>query len=626
MNERKNSPLVGIEGNEMRAMSAEDLLSSEFLLNVYDITDLAERARIRALVMITARAKGIEKEIKTVLKEYDAADARLWREYLMNAENETCFSFLADTKQLKCGAWVADDNGVRIQKKDGEISFASKIPVVPTARLYNTSSGVEKIKLEFEKSGKHQSLICERSVAATASKIVTLSDKGVEVTSESAKMLVRYISDVIINNLDVMPCYKAFSQLGWKDGSFLPYSVDTVFDGEEENRNLFKAIAQKGSFEAWRDYTHTLRSSLLVRMTMAASFSSVLIKLVSALPYVYHLWGATGTGKTVALKVAMSIWGDPALGKMTRTMNMTPNSMLSTAAFLNNLPFAGDELQTIKSKWDSYDQLIMRITEGIDRGRMSFDKNNEMRTWLCSFLFTGEDPCTSSNSGGGVKNRVISAEVTEPLFDSPNGNEVSSFVEKNYGYAGQKYVEYITSKKNIESEYSELYFNILKTADTTEKQASSMALILLADRLACECIYADETPLTVKDGAKFIMSAKEADISERAYEFIVNHIAKNYNKFNAVTTGTGEVWGRFKDDSTVLINDSVLKEELKAKGFEFDAIKKSWAQKHYIILSSDGRYAVCTTCFGASKARYVQLCLPEVDSKPDDFDYDDIPI
>ena len=176
------------------------------------------------------------------------------------------------------------------------------------------------------------------------------------------------------------------------------------FDGEDVNRAVYASIRPEGSFEKWKSFTLETRKNLLIRLMMDASFASALISKVSALPFVFHLWGKTGTGKTVALKIAMSIWGDPRMGKLTRTMNMTQNSMMSTAAFLNSIPFAGDELQTIKSRWDNYDQLIMRITEGIDRGRMNeLGNQRETKTWSCSFIFTGEEPCTRLNSGGGIR-------------------------------------------------------------------------------------------------------------------------------------------------------------------------------------------------------------------------------
>lgn len=612
--------LDGIEGNELRAMAADELLSSELLLSLYDISDFAERARVRALIILAARSKGIEKDIKAVLKAYDAEDIRLGRDYLNGINNETDFSFEPDT-QLSCGAWIADDNGVRMQKKDGEISYASMIPIVPVALMKNISTGKEKVKLSFFKKGK-QSIICERKVVSNASKIIDLSSDGIEVTSDNAKLLVRYISDCITNNLDRLPYYNAFSQLGWNEHGFTPYSSEAKFDGEEENRYLYKAVSQKGKLEDWIAQAAQWRKNMPIRLAMDAALSSVLIEKVGALPYVFHLWGKTGTGKTVALKVAMSIWGNPALGKMVRTMNMTQNSMLSTAAFLNSLPFAGDELQTIKTRWDSYDQLIMRITEGIDRGRMSFDKNNETKSWRCAFLFTGEDPCTNPASGGGVKNRVIELEVSDKLFE--NGNEVSNFVDNNYGHAGKRFVEYVSKLEadSIKQQFQSFYKAILSETDTTEKQAVSMALILTADKLSCDCLF-DGEPLTVKDIAQHLITDKEVDVGERAYEYIINHIAANGNRF-CYSENHGEIWGAKRGESTVIFNALILRRELSNAGFEFDAVKKKWAAQGYITLTSDGRYAHNLMC-NREKARYVIINQPSPDSRdvndtPDDYD------
>lgn len=622
MSEQKENFLDGIDSSKIQSLSVGDLLSQDLLFNLYEL-DLAERARVRALLLVTAKSHGIEKELKTVLKAYDAEDERLGREYINGQNNTTDFSF--NDMELACGAWIANDNGVKMQKKDGEIVYASRIPLVPSALLENISTGTEKVKILFLKNGKKE-LICERSVTASASNIVKLADKGLEVNSENAKMLVRYISDVIAFNLDSLPCLKAASQLGWSDYGFVPFASDVVFDGERENKHLFSAISQKGKFGLWKDLMSKLRANKYIRLIMAASFASVLIEKVGALPFVFHLWGGTGTGKTVALMVAMSIWGNPSPGKTVRTMNMTQNSMLSTAAFLNSLPFAGDELQTIKSKWDNYDQLIMRITEGIDRGRMSYDKNNEIKSWRCSFIFTGEEPCTKSGSGGGVKNRVIEVEISAPLFKDVSGNEVANFVRKNYGHAGKLFIDYISTVEDLPQRFSKLSSSVMQSVDTTEKQASSMALMILADEIACECIFTDEKPLTVSECIEFLSSEKEVDISERAYEFIINHIAQNMNRFN-VTDNKGEIWGAVREDKEILFNASVLKRELSANGFEFDAVKKKWADKGYLIKNPAGRYIHCTAVNG-SKANYIKLCFvgnfAQIKDE-EDPDEDDIP-
>ena len=48
-------------------------------------------------------------------------------------------------------------------------------------------------------------------------------------------------------------------------------------------------------------------NNVILRMTMAASLSSVLLEPLGALPYVFHLWGRSGFGKTLSLMLAQSI-------------------------------------------------------------------------------------------------------------------------------------------------------------------------------------------------------------------------------------------------------------------------------------------------------------------------------
>lgn len=618
--------IIGCSAEDINALSAGELLSYDFLKNVNEITDPSERARVRALVTLAAKEKGIEKDIKKQFKLYDEQKAKKDAEYRESLNNQTNLFFLDE--QLECGYWLSDENGVRNVSREGVVKFASHIPMAPIAVLENDSSGIEKVMIAFSKDGKtKRTLICDRSTVASASKIVSLANKGLEVTSENAKLQVNYIADIITANINAIPRYKAYSQLGWCEAGFIPYASDAVFDGEEVNRHLFQSVSQKGKFEDWANAMHVLRSNLIIRMTMAASFASVLIEKIKGLPFVFHLHGGTGTGKTVALKIAMSIWGDPQLGKLVRTMNMTQNSMLSTAAFLNNLPFAGDELQTIKSRWADYDQMIMQITEGINRGRMTYDKMEETKTWNCSFIFTGEDPCTHTGSGGGVKNRVIEVEVNDPLFSgSLSGNEVTSIVEKNYGHAGKKYIEHISSidEGTLIKCFRILTAELIKLTGTTEKQASSMALMILADKLACECIFTDETPIALEDVTKYLIDAEEVDVAERAYKWIFDHIAKNQNRFET-ENNHGEVWGK-KDGNTMFINVDVVQKELASANFEFNAVKKKWATKGYLLTDKEGRYTHNTTIYGRYKARYVKLVIPEDEIKEDDTDYEGVDI
>ena len=295
---------------------------------------------------------------------------------------------------------------------------------------------------------------------------------------------------------------------------------------------IFRNVAQKGDFGVWKALCKDLRKNIPLRMMMVASFASVLLEPLRVLPFVLHLWGTTGTGKTVALMVAMSIWGDPKMGGLVKTMNMTKNAIMRNAAFLCSIPFAGDELQTIKDKWQgNFDQLIYQITEGVDRGRArAYGGVEDTKTWKNSFIFTGEEPITKVNSGGGSKNRVIEIAIDGPLIE--DGHYVSSVVQEHYGYAGRKFVEYIqeTDLNRITERYREIFEQLCKL-DTTDKQAMAMSCMLLADEIAVKLFFPEEQALQIGQVKQYLQSNYDVDVAERAYQQVLNWAAKNPVRF-----------------------------------------------------------------------------------------------
>ena len=82
--------------------------------------------------------------------------------------------------------------------------------------------------------------------------------------------------------------------------------------------------------------------------------------------------------------VAMSVWGNPEIGKLVKSLNSTQVALARYASFVHNIPFAGDELQTIKNKWESFDKLIMYLCEGMDKGRGTAAGGlEEQKEWRC---------------------------------------------------------------------------------------------------------------------------------------------------------------------------------------------------------------------------------------------------
>lgn len=521
---------------------------------------------------------------------------------------------------IKTGRWVANSNGVFIVKPlpNGEEmeEFASNIPILPTALLVNADTGVKKVELSFFDHG-WKSAIFDASTVSSSSSIIRTSDYGTEANSGNAALLVKYLADCISANRETIARYTSISHMGWHGDEFIPYTSDVIFDGEQDYKPIFDAVCTKGTLDEWTAYVGQLRRNIYLRLQMGAAFASPLLSKIGALPFVLHLWGGTEAGKSVSLMVAMSIWGDPAFGKMTRTMNMTVNSTMTTAAMLRDIPFAGDELQIIKEQGGNYDRLIMSVCEGVDRGRMKFDKMSEMKTWNCAFLFTGEEPVTRSSSGGGAKNRVIEIECKSKVVE--NGRETADFVRNHYGNAGIEYIKYIGEHSAELSHLYTCFVKNLESIDCTDKQRLSMAAIMLGDAIGSHLFFKGEPALSIDDVRPFLKSKAEVDVSARAFEYIKDVIAINDNRFNSNSSGDlyGEVWGRIevivygeepntKEERKVLINKQKLTDLLRNAGYEFDAVKAKWAENGCLTLNSQGRYYHHTKCHNI-KGNYVLL-------------------
>ena len=575
-----------------------ELIELKFYEEIYAIKDENRRQYAISVAEQRARKLGVLRQFSQGWKTFLRSKA----ETVTDTQNVT--KFPNQPFALKT-SWTADEHGIKrmVQSQFGgyKAEYASHLPIMPFEILQNIENGTEKIRIGFYRYGKWQKILVPRSTIANNNKIVSLADYGLDVTSENSKLLVKYLAELFELNADVIPQIKSLPHFGWADDMFIPYTDEVQIDSENEYRDLVSAIESKGSLESWIAKTMELRKNIVLRLIMDASFASPLIAKAGALPFVLHLWGGTGSGKTVGLMVAASIWGNPKLGKMVRTMNMTINSMMQTASILKNLPFFGDELQTIKSRYDNYDVLIMQVTEGINRGRMTNTALQQQMTWENAFIFTGEEPCTQNVSGGGVKNRVIEIECTDPVVN--NGNSVVNFVNKNYGMAGKKFIEELSVFPTANTFDSTMKSVLEKCKDTSEKQAMAITLILVADIIARFVFYDDEPELTIDDVMPYLKSAADIDVAERAYAEIVGIIMENEIKF---TDDSKTVrWGRL-GNTYVIINKSVLVRELQNIGFNFNAVKKKWAARGYLLKSANERYATKTMVDG-EKGYYVYL-------------------
>lgn len=594
---------MGFMPFEIEKLTRESILERDVFDYLFTIIDHMEHTEILVQLRSRARKLGVARDFDTLYKAHQLAFIQKNKQAGSNViEFTDC-----PLPGLKCGKWECTDLGVHKEIINNFVPqkvTACQHPILPIERLSNLDDGTEKIKIAFYKDGYWKDFVVNRSMVANKSNIIQLADRGIEVTSENAKDLVAYISDVVTLNMGDIPVHKSISRLGWIEDDFAPYVEGVKYDGDIAYRDMYDSIAPAGDYEKWKNKMLFLRKNKILRLLLASSFASPLVERLGILPFVVHVWGGTGAGKTVGIMAAMSVWGNPEIGKLVRSMNATQVSLGRTASFLHSVPFAGDELQIIKSRWDNYDQLIMFLTEGIDRGRgKAYGGIEELKQWRCCFLFSGEEPITKDGSGGGAKNRVIEIECTENVVD--DGNAIANLVRENYGYAGKEYIQHLPDRRELQERYREIFKKVLEECDTTEKQAMAMSAILLADKLSCEIIFRD-VPLKISDIKDYLRSKADVDVPTRAYEWVVSWVARNTNRFTN-QDNNGEIWGKIDlDNNCCMVLKDVLTEQMGKAGFEYPAVVRKWAENGYIERNSQGRYYFNTHVYGI-KGNYVKI-------------------
>lgn len=561
--------------------TADDFLYTEYPYEeIFSETNLFKRDQIMAQLEKQARSVGV-RNFKSLYNQYERSQK--------NEGNKTHRFGVprVDSGELNLdpGDWKMDATGIFKDTVRGR-EYACSHNIAPVRRLRNIDTGDEKLTLAYERSSSVRYVTKPKRELFDGAKILDLAAVGVAVTSQSSKILSRYLCEIEDANYDEIPQQDSVARLGFlPDGRFSPYVEELAFDGDAAYGTIFRAIRAQGDFEAWKSCAVRCRTeSITAQILLAASFGSVLIRKLGGLPFFVHLWGVdSGTGKTVALLLAASVWGDPELGQYPQTFNATVVGHEKTAAFLNNIPMCIDELQLSKdshgrSKFDVY-----QLAQGVGRTRGNKSGGIDTTpTWSLCILTTGESPIVHDNAGAGAFNRVIDIECRASEAVIRDGAAVCKVIKSNFGMAGRKFIESLTPERLEQAQgLYDMFFQRLSSGETTEKQAMSAALLLTADALADAEIFQTGKSLTLEEISEFLKTKASVSAGERGYSYICDWVAMNSAKFSA--DNKNDTYGII-DGDYAYINRSVFRNACRDGGFDERALL-SWLKTNGRILT-----------------------------------------
>lgn len=462
--------------------------------------------------------------------------------------------------------------------------------IVPIEKYINLETGLEKIKLAFYYKDKWNTIIVDKSVVSSTQSIVKLSDLGIAVTSENAKTLIKYLSEIENLNKDIIPIKTSISRLGWfGDNALAPYNQEYEFDNEKDIPNLKEKFAENGKLEDWVEFFKERRKyNVISRIIMASAVASILLKRIKQSGFTLHIWGESEYGKTVACMVGQSIFGNPSQNDnkgIGINFNLTNAGLEYKLNLYNHIPLFINEMQHQKDAKD-YDKLLFMISEG--KGKSRSTKNGGIareNSWNNIVITNGEKNIIKDNSNAGAYNRCISCEITEYSFEALS--EVADFVKENYGTPIREILKHL-NEYDCKAIYKEK-MDLLQHQDITNKQKILEAIIMLGDKIVTDILFKDNFYLTEKDFENKTVKKKDVAIEERAYEAVRDWFISEQRHFLEETSQDVEtqevkveIYGRKLKEGFVAIIPNILKRVLTENSYDYNEVLNAWKRKNYI--------------------------------------------
>ena len=320
----------------------------------------------------------------------------------------------------------------------------------------------------------------------------------------------------MFSNVSAVVRYIEVNQTGWvKETTYLCPSFTVSSDDSKDNFFMQDCTETgysiSGTFEEWREQVADLcQNNSLLTFSLCVALAPILLRYFPEInTTIFHLVGRSSIGKTTALKVAASVWGNPK--KYIKQWRATGNAQEGIAEKHNDSLLILDEIGQANDK--DIQQTVYMIGNERGKSRMTVDAAlRKTKSWRLLCLSSGEIgisekiEATGERVHGGVLVRCIDIEaqsakgigIFEDLRDYDNGNEFSTTLtertSKYYGTAAKFFVDEVCKidEATIRNIFDEALGRIKSALQleniedgATSRVLNTFALINTAGILAC---------------------------------------------------------------------------------------------------------------------------------------------
>lgn len=506
--------------------------------------------------------------------------------------------------------WIYSDKGIsRIDEKKYQPTLICRTPIILTKRLKSMETGEEKIEVAFKRDGAWHTAIFPRSTVFTARGITALADLGCTITSENAKHVVRFLSALEAENIDIISKADSTGTFGWQTRKrFIPgFDEDIVLDIDASQRPMAAAYCRNGEREKWIELMRPHRARDKFRFILAASFTAPLLRIIKQRIFFVYNWGGSKGGKTAALKAALSAWGDPE--RLMVNFNATQVGLERTASFFCDLPLGIDERQLAGRNQESLEKTIYMIASGT--GKIRGSKGGGLQAthqWRTVALATGEEPLSTETSQTGISTRVLEI-YGGPFDDEREASIMHQQSTMHCGHAGPEFVGRLRAmdERTVCDAYDLMTSYVYSVSEgKSGSHIAGISAVALADAMADSFFFqgdADDPPeeeclrqlgirsvswrrakLMAERIMKEQLDAQTGDVNENAVQYIADWILSNRAYFGEKAIGV--CYGVI-EERWAYIFPSMLNQALQKAGYSPRKTQKYMADNGIIECYTD---------------------------------------
>ena len=336
-----------------------------------------------------------------------------------------------------------------------------------------------------------------------------LASQGLNITTNPKQ---RSYLDTYIQNYPIHKRALCVDKLGWHDKQYILPDRAIGSDGKQlivyqSANSINSTLAQQGELAQWRDeLCKPLAEQSRFVFSIACAFAGQLLELLEYDGGGFHLLGSSSMGKSLSLKLAASVWGNP--DRYVKTWRSTDNALEGTASEHNDSFLPLDEISECDPK--IVGKTVYMLANGHGKGRSTTTGHNRIaKTWRIIFLSNGEESLQNfmaqagqkTNAGIEVRVAHIDADAGKGLktFDSlvlaktseAQADTINELSHAYYGSAGIAWLEHITTDKaattanagQLVSDFMSQYSDLTAQAHRVAKR---FAIVSAAGELATQ--------------------------------------------------------------------------------------------------------------------------------------------